>query len=213
MSPAIRVGLIGLGQGNGDLVPGLWGAKAHLPYLLASPKYEVIAVANSSVKSAQGAIDYHKLGPKVKAYGSSEDLSKDPDVDLVVVSVKVAKHYLLTKPALLAGKDIFVEWPLGANTEEAKELTNLATSKGAKTTVGLQARASPLVVKVKEIVGSGQIGTILSSTVVGSFAGLPYDFWPAGAEYYLDKESGGNNFTIYFGHCKEFFSFPYFINA
>jgi predicted dehydrogenase len=205
MSPATHVGLIGLGQGTGGLVTGgLWAVKAHLPYLLASPKYEVVAVANSSVASAQSAID---LGPKVTAYGSPEDLAKDPNVDLVVVSVKVFKHYALTKPALLAGKDVFVEWPLGANTKEAEDLTKLATSKGVKTIVGLQARASPLVVKVKEIVGSGQIGKILSSTVVGSISGLPYDSCPAGLKYYLDKDSGGNPFTIVFGHCKPILAF------
>ena len=103
MSSPIRVGILGLGKGSGDLVPGLWAAKAHLPYFLASPNYEVVAVANSTAQSAQSSIDFHQLGPKVKAYGSPEDIANDPNVEMVVVSVKVGMHNVLTKPALLAG--------------------------------------------------------------------------------------------------------------
>lgn len=97
-----------------------------------------------------------------------------------------------------------MEWPLGASTAVAEELTKLAEEKGVKTIVGLQARASPLVVKIKELVDSGKIGKVLSSTVIGSFSGLPTSFWMQGGEYYLDIKSGGNNFTIFFGHCMFF---------
>lgn len=201
MPSPIRIGILGLSKGTGALVPGVWAARAHLPYLLASPKYQIVAVSNSSVQSAQAAIDHHKLGPDVKAYGSPDDIANDPNVDMVVISVRVGKHYALAKPALLASKDVFVEWPLGASTAEAKELTELAEAKGLKTFVGLQARASPLVVKIKELVQSGKIGKVLSSTVIGTFSGLPVGTWPAGAEYYFDIDSGGNPFTIFFGHC------------
>jgi predicted dehydrogenase len=207
MSSPIRVGLIGLGKGTADNAPGLWGSRAHLPFLLASPAYTVTAICNSSTASAQSAIDFHALGPKIKAYGSPVDLAADPDVDLVVVSVKVGMHYQLAKPALEAGKDVFVEWPLGASLAESEELTKLADKKGVKTIVGLQARASPLVVRLKELVGEegqGKIGEVVSSTVVGSFGDLAIwgrQIWPAAAEYYLDMSSGGNTFYIFFGHC------------
>ena len=201
MSSPIRVGLIGLGRGTGTMKPGLWAAQAHLPYLLASPNFRVAAVCNSTVESAQASITYHKLGADVKAFGNPEDLASDADVDLIVVSVGVAQHYKLTKPAILAGKDVFVEWPLGKTTAEAEELTKLAKEKGVKTIVGLQARASPIVVKIKEIVDSGKLGKFVSSTVVATFS-FPVDIWPQGAEYYLDINSGGNSLLIYFAHCK-----------
>jgi predicted dehydrogenase len=201
MSSPIRIGIIGLGKATGNMVPGLWAGKAHLPYLLASPKYQVVAVCNSSIESAQATIEFHQLGTDVKPYGSPEDIANDPEVDMIVLSVRVGMHYVLAKPVLIAGKDVFVEWPLGASTAEAEELTKLAESKGVKTIVGLQARASPIVVKIRELIQSGKIGKVLSSTVVGSFVGLPVGTWPAGAEYYLDINSGGNSFTIHFGHC------------
>lgn len=189
------------------MAPGTWAATAHLPYLLASPKYQVVAVCNSTAQSAQASIDHHKLGSSVAAYGSPEALAADPNVDLIVVTVQVGKHYALTKPALLAGKDVYVEWPLGVTTAESVELTKLAESKGVKTIVGVQARANPLVTKVKELVAGGKLGNVLSSSVVGALTGAPIGIWLAGAEYYLDINSGGNSLMITFGHCASLY-FP-----
>ena len=50
-------------------------------------------------------------------------------------------------PALQAKKEVFVEWPLGANTSQA-EMTALAKKQGVKTAVGLQARLAPIMLKV-----------------------------------------------------------------
>lgn len=197
----IRVGIIGLGTVSNSLRPGAWAALAHLPALLSSPNYKIVALANSSISSAQESIKHHNLPPSVKAYGSPEDIAADPEVDLIVCSVIVTKHYILTKPALLAGKDVYVEWPLGATIAEAEELMSLARERGVRTVVGLQARADPLVVKIKEMIDGGKIGKALSSNVVGAFAGYP-PAWPENATYYLDINSGGNSLTIYYGHCK-----------
>lgn len=201
MAP-IKVGLVGLSSTATDpRAPGAWALIAHLPWIQYSPDYKLVALANSSVESARKAIAAHQLPPEVKAYGSPEDLANDTDVDLVVVSVNVGKHYELAKPALLAKKDVFVEWPLGASTAEAATLTGLAKANNSKTVVGLQARSDPLVLKVNEIVKSGGVGEVTSSTALGSFSPLPADAWIQGAEYYLDIKSGGNAFHIFFGHC------------
>jgi|SRR5450432_2893491 predicted dehydrogenase len=108
MSP-IRVGLIGLSIATHPMMPGSWAWAAHLPYLLSSPDCEIVALANSSVKAAEASIAHHKLNPSTKAYGSPEDIAKDPNVGLIVISVGVSKHYVLAKPALLTGKDVFME--------------------------------------------------------------------------------------------------------
>lgn len=140
MAP-IRVGIVGLGASDpSSYMPGSWGIFAHLRSLQALSAYEIVAVANSSVESAQRSIDFHKLPATTKAYGNPNDIVADPNVDLVAISVEVGKHYLLTKPALEHKKSVFVEWPLGVNVAEAEELTNLASANGVKTIVGLQAR-------------------------------------------------------------------------
>lgn len=202
MAP-VRVGFIGLSSAKSEsIAPGSWAYLAHLPYLLSSPDYEIVALVNSSQEAAQKAIKAYNLPSTTKAYGSPEEIANDPDVDLIVISVVVMKHYQLAKPALLAKKNVFVEWPLGASLAESKELAALAKENGVRTIVGLQARADPLVEKLKEILESGQIGPITSSSVLGPMSGLPTDTWFDGAEYYLDMKNGGNHFMIFFGHCK-----------
>ena len=200
--PPIRVGLIGLSTSTVPTQPGMWASSAHLPSIVASPYYELVALCNSTVRSAEASIAFHNLGPSVKAYGSPEDLAQDPNVDLVVVSVEVGKHYMLTKPALLAGKDVFVEWPLGTTIAEAEYLNGLAKDKGVKTMLGLQARADPIVAAIREVIDSGRIGQVMSTTVVGAFTGIPVDKFPADAAYYMDINSGGNVLTIQLGHCE-----------
>ncbi|UKZ69283.1 uncharacterized protein TrAtP1_010293 [Trichoderma atroviride] len=202
MAP-IRVGIIGLGAKEAGLLSvGSWAASALLPSFLNSPHYEVVAVSNSSVASSQRSIDFHKLGPNVKAYGSPEDIANDPNVDLVAVSINVGHHYVVTKPALLAKKQVFVEWPLGANTVEAEELTKLARDANLKTIIGTQFISDPALVKLKELVASGAIGKVTSSEAQLAPTFGPPDVWGADATYYLDLKTGGNEFHIALAHCK-----------
>lgn len=65
MAP-IKVGFIGLSTKG-------WAKGAHLPYLKASPEYEVVAVCNSSVESAEKAIEVFELSG-AKGYGDPESL-------------------------------------------------------------------------------------------------------------------------------------------
>lgn len=121
-------------------------------------------------------------------------------MDLVVISVNVGKHLDLAKPALEKKKNVFVEWPLGAGLAHAEELTRLAESAGVQASVGVQARADPLVVKVKNIVDSGTIGKVVNSSAWVASSVL--DAWPEDVKYYLDLKSGGNQLFIWFGHCE-----------
>ena len=202
MAPT-KIAIVGLAANDSPQVSvGNWGVLAHLHPLLASPNYEVVAICNSSVESAQRSIDFHKLGSSVKAYGSTADLARDPAVELVAVSINVVKHYDAAKDIIAGGKDILVEWPLGRDLQEAEDLTRMAEEKGVKTYAGLQWRADPLLKKVKQLVDDGAIGEVRSSVANMSSSMLPADLWIAGAEYYIDFDTGGNEFTIFTGHCK-----------
>ncbi|KAI0203578.1 oxidoreductase [Astrocystis sublimbata] len=211
--PPTRVGIIGLksrpaglSDAESSQIPGFWAGNSHLPALRYMPQeYEVVAVCNSNIESANNAIETWGLGKSVNAYANPDDLANDPNVDLVVIAVNVGKHFQLAKPALLKKKDVFVEWPLGATLAEAEEMTRMAQSAGVRTSVGLQARADPLVVKVKAIIESGQIGRVLNSSVLIGSSLLPNSVWMEGGEYYLDWKSGGNEFTIWIGHFLDSF--------
>lgn len=74
MSP-IRVGLIGLSGAPPDKYQGTaWAASAHLPYLLDSDAYTLVALCNTSVESAKKAVKMYGLPESVKTYGNPEGM-------------------------------------------------------------------------------------------------------------------------------------------
>ena len=196
MAP-IRVGLIGLSANAAT-----WAANAHLPYLLNTKHYTITAVLNSSLASGHAAIKEHKLPESTTAHASPDDMAADPNVDLVVCSVHVSKHYETVKASLEAGKNVFVEWPLAATTEQAEEMVRTATEKKVQLgVVGLQGRFSSSVGTIKKLVDGGRIGKVLSS----SFIGASYNFGPTDSKRmteYLRQDHGGSMVTIHFAHSE-----------
>jgi predicted dehydrogenase len=133
------------------------------------------------------------------------DLANDADVDLVVCSVRVDNHYQTVKPSIIAGKSVFVEWPLEKNLALAKEMTQLAAKHNAKTIIGLQASFAPTARKLKEYVEGGKLGRILSSSVIASMGngGVTES---SKVRYFLDREVGGSVMSIHVGHSLEAFT-------
>ncbi|KAB2107977.1 hypothetical protein AG0111_0g3785 [Alternaria gaisen] len=204
MAP-IKVGIIGLSSLTTH-VPATagdrWAASAHLPYLLASPFYQIVALCNSSVASAVKAVERYNLPSSTKTYGDPQDLANDPDVQLVVCCVRVDKHYKLMMPALKAGKDAFVEWPLAPKLEESQEMLATAMKSGSRTIVGLQSRYSSVAQKVKQLMVENVIGKLLSSSLSYEIETFGDTDIP-GVDYMSKKAAGANMFTIMFGHCAD----------
>jgi len=76
MAP-IGVGLVGLSGKPQDKSKGgvTWAENAHLPFLKASPHFEIVALLNSSAESAKAAIARYGLPAGTKAYGDPEGTS------------------------------------------------------------------------------------------------------------------------------------------
>ncbi|KAH6613147.1 NAD-binding Rossmann fold oxidoreductase family protein [Boeremia exigua] len=201
----IGVGVIGLSSLTTSIPATAgdgWAASAHLPYLLASPLYEIVALCNSSIASAAKAVERYRLPPDTKTYGNPQDLADDPSVQLVVCCVRVDKHYELMMPVLRAGKDAYIEWPLGSNLQQAEEMLATAKKSGSRTIVGLQSRYSPATQKIKQLIAENAIGKLLSSSLSYDVEAIGDTDLP-GVDYMSKKAAGGNMFTIMFAHCAD----------
>ena len=96
---------------------GLWASITHGPSVLSlSDKYTLTAISTSSPESASQAADKFtkSTGHSIKAYHeNSDDITNDPDVELVAVAVKAPDHKKTTLPAM-PGKTSFLnglqEW-------------------------------------------------------------------------------------------------------
>ncbi len=189
-SNKIGLGFIGLSAKE------CWAARAHVPALKSVSDFEIRALATSSRESAAEAAK--KYGVPL-FYDNAAELVSRPEVDLVVVAVRVPHHRELVTAALLAGKMVYCEWPLGNGLKEAEELNALAKQKGLKAFVGLQAHSSPVVRYIRDLVASGHIGDLVSTTLVASPGA-----WGATVDprlvYGLDKRNGVSMLTIQFSH-------------
>jgi predicted dehydrogenase len=196
----IRLALIGLSAS----ATTAWASRAHLPYLLSErgrAKYEIVALLNSSEAAARAAIAAYNLPAETtRAYGDPAELAADKDVDLVVCTTRVDKHFETVVESVRAGKDAFVEWPLGTGGEQARELARVAREKGVTTVVGAQGLRAPVAVKVREVLEAGRIGKVVSSEVRAFGGSVEAGSFPEGLAYFAERKVGGNVYTIGFAH-------------
>ena len=99
--------------------------------------------------------------PFARTTGDYREVLCDKRVDAVVVATPVATHYRFTKEALAAGKHVLVEKPFTTSIGEAEELILSAERRGLVLMVDHTFVYTGAVRKIKEIVGSGEIGDLL----------------------------------------------------
>lgn len=189
MSAPIRVGIVGVNAERG------WAADAHIPALRALPAFEITALSTTRQQSADAAGRAFGVG---LTFADHEALVRRPEVDLVVVTVKVPHHREIVTAALNAGKSVYSEWPLGRDLADARAMTGLAAGRGASTLVGLQSRRSPAVRHVRDLIAGGYLGTVLSTTMVGS-SRLGGEIDPGNA-YNLDQANAAGMLNVAAGH-------------
>lgn len=189
MPKPIRLGIIGASPTVG------WAHRSHLPAIVASPEYELTGVCTTRKETAE--VSARQYGAKI-AFDNYKDMLAHPDIDAVAVVLRVPLHYQITKDALNAGKHVFTEWPLGANTREAEDLADLARSKGVKAVVGLQARAAPAILYLKELVEDGYVGEVMACSMRLIRGGVLAR--PSGRTWQRDDSLGATTLTIAAGH-------------
>src|SRR5437773_6880438 len=192
----LGVGIIGVSPVRG------WAATAHIPALRALPSYEIRALSAHSAESARAAAEAFGVS---SVFSDHEELVTHPDVDVVVVAVKVPHHRKLVSAALAAGKAVYCEWPLGRDLDDARAMAALAADQGVRTIVGFQARQAPAIEFVQQLLGDGYVGEVLSTTMVG--LSIPGDLVGQPAAYMLDKANGANLLTIPVGHSLDILNY------
>ena len=193
MASKIRVGIVGA-----TVTPGGsgWGANAHVPALRALPDFELKAVCTAHEDTARAS--QAAFGAEL-AFHDIHAMVAHPEIDLVVVSVRVPWHRDLVIPALQSGKAVFCEWPLGANLAEAEEMANLARERSVRTLVGLQARSDPAFMYARDLIAEGYVGEVLTANL--SVVGQAIIERGPGRIWQGVRANGANTLTISGGHA------------
>ncbi len=141
---------------------GILGAAGIAPAALIKPakgnaEVVVAAVAARNESRAQAFAAKHGIA---RVHASYEALIADPDIDAVYNPLPVSLHGKWTRAALDGGKHVLCEKPFTANAAEAREVAELAAKSDRVVMEAFHYRYHPCALRVDEIVGSGELGTL-----------------------------------------------------
>jgi len=93
------------------------------------------------------------------------DVINHPDVDIVSICSPNFLHHEIAMAAIKAGKDFWIEKPMGRNEIESREISEGAIAKKLMTAVGFNYRQSPAIAHARHLVRSGKLGQIYNVEV------------------------------------------------
>ncbi|HPR31250.1 MAG TPA: Gfo/Idh/MocA family oxidoreductase [Prolixibacteraceae bacterium] len=118
---------------------------------------ELVAVMR---RNADKAADYAKRHHVPRWYSDAKLLVDDPEVNAVYVATPPSTHAFYSRMAVLAGKPVYIEKPMCRTWEECVEINQLAEEKNIPIFVAYYRRYLPGFLKVKELIGKGEIGDV-----------------------------------------------------
>lgn len=133
--------------------------------------FAVQAVGSRSLESSEAFAGQYGVAT---AHGSYEDLVADPSVDVVYIATPHPFHHANALLALNAGKHVLVEKAFTMNAREAREIGELAESKGLVALEAMWTRFLPHMIRLREIIQEGTIGEV-RKVVASHNQSLPKD--------------------------------------
>ncbi len=143
----VRIGVVGLGYWGPNLVRNI----------VDSQRAELAWLCDLDVRALAAAAKRH---PHTRRTTNVAEMLSDPELDAVIVATPISTHYDVALAALDAGKHVWVEKPLAASSAQAASLIEVAESKKLVLLPGHTFLYSPPVLKIKDLIDSGELGDI-----------------------------------------------------
>lgn len=139
------IGLIGLGYWGKNILRNL---------------YDLGILHTACDTDASTVVAWREKMPEVHYTTSFEDMLNNSDIKAIAVATPASTHYDMVKRSLSAGKDVFVEKPLSLTARQGEELAKLAEKEKRILMVGHILHYHPAVIRLKELISSGELGKI-----------------------------------------------------
>ncbi len=143
----VRLGIVGLGWFGGVLAKSA----------RASGAAEVVACFSRTPETREAFAAEHGCRP----VGDLDELLGDPEVEGVLVVTPHSTHRDIAVAAAEAGKHVFVEKPLTLTAEDARAIARAAESARVVVQVGHNRRRQPANRRIRSMIDSGELGTVL----------------------------------------------------
>jgi UDP-2-acetamido-3-amino-2,3-dideoxy-glucuronate N-acetyltransferase len=107
-----------------------------------------------------GQADARSIAPNAHITNSLEDVLRDDQIQGFALATPAQTHAELAIQAMHAGKDVFVEKPMALTLGDAEKMKMVAEETGQILIVGHLLEYHPAVLKLREMIASGELGKI-----------------------------------------------------
>ena len=175
MNTVYRIGIVGSG----------FGVKAHLPALVAHPRFDVVALASPN---SAATIAAERGIPN--SFRSCGEMLTGCDLDAVVISAPPFTHEDDVLASLAARKHILCEKPFALNVAQAQRMLDASLTAGTACGVSHEFRWVPQRMAIKELVANGHLDPVREIEMTHLMpVRRPEDLRPRG--WLFEKSKGG----------------------
>jgi predicted dehydrogenase len=164
--------------------------RRHARAVFERPDAQLVAVANHREESAAKLAEMFGVPRVTTDWGS---LASDPEVDAAVVATPNALHAPQAIALLRAGKHVLVEKPMATSVAECDAMIDASRASGASLMVAHCWRFRAEVQEMRNLIRSGELGTVVSTRGYGVHA----NWGPSG--WFTDPELAGGGALVDMG--------------
>ncbi|XP_006898748.1 PREDICTED: trans-1,2-dihydrobenzene-1,2-diol dehydrogenase [Elephantulus edwardii] len=146
---ALRWGIVSVGLISSDFTAVLQS--------LPRSEHQVVAVAARDLSRAK---EFARKYDIPKAYGSYEELAKDPNVEVAYIGAQHPQHKATVMMCLAGGKAVLCEKPMGVNAAEVREMVAEARSRGLFLMEAIWTRFFPVSESLRAVLAQGTLGDL-----------------------------------------------------
>lgn len=185
MVDALGVAVVGFGWMGRVHTQAYSRVRHHYPQLALRP--ELVTVAEEVPGRAEEAAAQFGFATAVRDW---REVAADPRIGAVSITAPNFLHREIGVAMAEAGKHIWIEKPVGLTAADAGAVADAVAKAGVQGTVGFNYRNAPAVEAARELIASGELGTV-THVRVRLFS--DYAAHPEGAlTWRYERERGGS---------------------
>ena len=148
---------------------GLHAVRRLMPGFALAQNCRVVALSRRDANKAREAAAQYGI-PHI--FASTEELSRCPEVDAVLVTTPNACHLQDVLTAVAAGRPVLCEKPMGMDADECRQMVETARNAGVLLGVAQVFRFEESAARFRERVAAGDIGRPIFARAEFSYPGL-----------------------------------------
>jgi 1,5-anhydro-D-fructose reductase (1,5-anhydro-D-mannitol-forming) len=131
------------------------------PAIVGSSHSRLVGCAGSTPEKTRAFAQ--TFGVK-NCYASIEELAAAPEVEAIFIATPNADHHAMVLVAARAGKHVLCEKPLALSMRHGREMIDACQAAGVILRVAFQIRLEDILIRVRDIVRSGELGELRAVT-------------------------------------------------